>query len=146
MAGESGAEHHHRTRIVLTTKTKRAIGEAIGTCEYCGVSRPPEELEVLPIGMLSGNPDRPYENPANALIVLCRDHYRQVKEGTLKKTVLKLKVTKRPDKKKKAIRGILQKLDRTYDGANVDKYRNPVVFGVGAFVKDQPGHHRERSR
>ena len=142
MTGESGAEHHRRTRVVLTTKIKRAICEAVGACEYCGASHPPEELDVLPIGMPSSSPDRPYENPANALIVLCREHYRQAKEGTLGKTVLKANVTKRSDKKKKAIRRQLQKLDRTYDGSNVDRYRNPVVFGVGAFMKDRPGHHR----
>jgi outer membrane receptor for ferrienterochelin and colicin len=142
MTGDSGAEHHRRTRVVLTTKIKRAICEALGACEYCGAAHPPEELEILQIGMLSGNPDRPYENPANALIVLCREHYQQAKEGTLRKNDLKTKVTKRSDKKKKAIRGQLQKLDRTYDGSNVDKYRNPVVFGVGAFMKDRPGHHR----
>lgn len=139
MTGTSGSEHHGRSRIVLTTRTKKAIRETSGACEYCGASHPPEELEVLQIGMLSANPVRPDENPANAIIVLCRDHYEQAKAGTLKKTVLKAKVTKRPDKKKKAMRGLLMKLDRTYDGANVDKYRNPVVFGVGAFMKDRPG-------
>jgi len=142
MIGDSGAEHHRRTRVVLTTKIKRAICEAIGACEYCGASHPSEELEVLQIGMLSGSPDRPCENPANALIILCREHYRQAKEGILRKTDLKAKVTKRSDKKKKAIRGQLQKLDRTYDGANVDKYRNPVIFGVGAFMKDRTGRRR----
>ena len=141
MAGTSGSDHE-RTRVILTTRTKRSLRELIGSCEYCGATLPPDDLEVFQIGMLSGNPDRPEGNPANALIILCREHYRQATEGTLKKSDLKAKVTKRSDKKKMALRGLLQKIDRTYDGANVNKYRNPAVFGVRAYVKEQSGLRR----
>ncbi|WP_292370822.1 hypothetical protein [Methanoregula sp. UBA64] len=142
MTGTSGSDRHERTRVILTTRTKRAIRELVGTCEYCGATFPPEELDVFQIGMLSSSPERPAGNPANAIIVLCHEHHREAEEGTIRKSDLKGKVTKRTDKRKMALRGLLLKLDRTYEGANVKKSRNPAVFGVKAFVKEQSGLRR----
>jgi hypothetical protein len=142
MTGTSGSDRHERTRVILSTKTKRAIRELVGTCEYCGASFPPEELDVFQIGMLSSSPDRPEGNPANAVIVLCKEHHHEAEEGTIKKSDLKGKVTKRTDKRKMALRRLLQKLDRTYEGANVKKSRSPSVFSIRASVKEHSGLRR----
>lgn len=142
MSGTSSSDRHERTRVILSTRTKRAIRELVGTCEYCGASFPPDELEVFQIGMLSGSPERPAGNPANAIIVLCQKHHREAVEGTIKKSELKGMVTKRTDKKKMALRGLLLKFDRTYEGANVKKSRSPAVFSIRASVKEHSGLRR----
>lgn len=133
----SGSTGPERSRIILSTRTKKAIKEVIGACEFCGAQCPPEDLEVYQIGMLSTI--RPDENPAHAVIVLCREHHARAKEGAIRKTSLKSKAEKRSDKKKKAMRALLQKIDRTYNGSNVDRYQNPAIFGVGGFMKGKNG-------
>jgi hypothetical protein len=142
MSGTTSSDRHERTRVILSTRTKRAIRELVGTCEYCGASFTPDDLEVFQIAMLSGSPERPAGNPANAIIVLCQKHHHEAEEGTLKKRDLKGKVTSRPDKRKIALRGLLLKLDRTYEGANVKKSRSPAVFSIRASVKEHSGLRR----
>jgi|WetSurMetagenome_2_1015567.scaffolds.fasta_scaffold77605_3 hypothetical protein len=131
----TGPHSSSRTAIVLSAKTKTMIREIAGGCEYCDALHPPDALEVFQIGMLSGSPTRPNENPAHAVIVLCKEHYRQAFEGIIPKSDLKNKVANRPDKKKKALRTLFQ----TRTGAGVKEYRNPAVFSVGDPGKEKSG-------
>jgi hypothetical protein len=111
------------------------IREIAGGCEYCDALHPPDVLEVYQIGMLSRSPTRPDESPVNAVIVLCKEHYRQVYEGVIPKSALKNKVANRHDKKKKALRTLFQ----TRTGAGIKEYRNPAVFSVGDPGKEKFG-------
>jgi len=111
------------------------IREIAGGCEYCNALHPPDALEVFQLGMLSGSPARPDETPVNAVIVLCKEHYRQAFEGVIPKSALKLKVANRHDKKKKALRTLFQ----TRTAAGLKEYRNPAVFSVGDPGKEKSG-------
>jgi hypothetical protein len=130
-----------RTRPALSTRTKKKIKEMIGRCEYCNAEKTPAELEVHQFGALAKPSNRPDENPSNGFIVLCKNHYAQVCEGTISKFSLKSKISERTDKKKIELRSALQKCDRTYTGSNVTKVRDPRRFDV--FLKDKDGRRRE---
>lgn len=124
-----------RSRIVLSAKTKNRIIEIVGKCEYCDAKTAPGSLEVHTLGMLSRNPHRPAENPANVIIVLCKEHITQVSGGKITKATLKSRITKRPDKVKRALRALLEKHDRTYEGATVSVAHNPDRFGISEFLE-----------
>jgi hypothetical protein len=136
---ESDLSTPRRSRIALSSKTKDLIREAIGKCEYCDTKTPPGSLEVYTLGMLSGSPHRPAENPANVIIVLCKEHHLQACEGKILKSSLKSKIAKRPDKIKRTLRSLLEKHDRTYEGSNVKEVHDPDRFGVGSFLQRKPG-------
>jgi len=124
-----------RSRIVLSSKTKRQVREMVGRCEYCDCTCSPDLLEVFQIAMLSRFPNRPEENPGQVLVVLCREHFDEAVAGNIPKATLRSKIAKRPDKLKKALRSLLQKHDRTYEGSNVRETHDPNRFTVGAFLK-----------
>jgi hypothetical protein len=132
-----------RNRIALSSKTKKQVRELVGKCEYCDLGCPPESLEVFQIGMLSHFPNRPEENPAHVLVVLCQEHFHEATEGKILKTTLRSKIAKRPDRLKKSLRSLLQKHDRTYEGANVRETHDPDRFTVGAFLKKNPDDGRK---
>ncbi|HVP96408.1 hypothetical protein [Methanoregula sp.] len=132
-----------RSRIALTSKTKKQVREMVGKCEYCDRPCPPDALEVFQLGMLSRFPNRPEENPGQLLVVLCQEHFTEATAGTLLKTTLRSKIAKRPDKLKKSLRSLLQKHDRTYEGSNVRETHDPNRFTVGAFLKKNPDDARK---
>jgi hypothetical protein len=130
----SGDNASRRSRIILSSKTKMQVRDLVGKCEYCGCMS--DELEVFLLGMLSSSLHRPEENPAHLLVVLCPEHFREATKGKLLKPALRSKIAKRPDKLKKALRSLLQKHDRTYEGTNVRETHDPNRFTVGAFLKE----------
>ncbi|MEN6395186.1 MAG: hypothetical protein ABFC78_01735 [Methanoregula sp.] len=132
---ESKNQSPARSRIVLSSKTKNRIKEIIGKCEYCDANDCPGSLEVHQLGMLSRSPYRPDENPANIVIVLCEEHYLQACDGVIPKSTLKSKIAKRSEKIKRALRSLLEKHDRTYEGSNVKAVHDPDRFGIGAFLR-----------
>src|SRR5208283_325677 len=132
-----------RSRIALSTKTKKQVRELVGKCEYCDRVSPPDALEVFLLGMLSHSPHRPDDNPAQLLVVLCTEHYHEAEEGIILKPALRSKIAKRPDKLKKSLRSLLQKHDRTYEGENVRETHDPNRFTVGAFLKKNPDTNRK---
>jgi len=123
-----------RSRIVLSSKTRKQIREMVGKCEFCGKVESPDTLEIFLTGMLSRQAQRPEENPAKILVVLCQEHYMQANEGKILKSTLRSKVSKRPDKLKKSLRALLQAHDRTYEGTNVKEIHDPKRLSVGAFL------------
>jgi hypothetical protein len=141
MAEGSGSDGGapRRSRIALSSKTKKQVRDLVGKCEYCGCTS--DELEVFLLGMLSSSLHRPEENPAHLLIVLCPEHFQEATKGNLLKPALRSKIAKRPDKLKKALRSLLQKHDRTYEGTKVRETHDPNRFTVGAFLK---GNQKDR--
>ena len=85
-----------RSRIALSTKTKKQVRELVGKCEYCDRVCPPDELEVFLLGMLSRSPHRPDDNPAQLLVVLCTEHYHEAEEGIILKTGVAIQDRKAP--------------------------------------------------
>ena len=130
----SGGGASRRSRIALSSKTKKQVRDMVGKCEYCGCMS--DELEVFLLGMLSRSVHRPEENPAHLIVVLCKEHFHEATQGKLLKTTLRSKIAKRPDKLKKSLRSLLQKHDRTYEGINVRETHDPNRFTVGAFLKE----------
>ncbi|MFZ0004777.1 MAG: hypothetical protein WCC86_01570 [Methanoregula sp.] len=130
-----------RSRIALSSKTKKQIKELVGKCEHCETVNDPESLEIHQIGMLSHNPQRLDEDPMKILIVLCEEHALQAREGKILKSSLRSMTAKRSDKLKKALRALLQKADRTYEGSNVTKTHDPNRFSVGAFLSEKKDRH-----
>jgi len=126
-----------RSRIILSSKTKREIREQVGKCEYCGCKS--EDLEVFLLGLLSRSLRRPDENPAQYLVVLCRKHYDETSRGKILKSALRSRIAKRPDKLKKSLRSLVRKHDRTYEGTDVRETHDPDRFTVGAFLRGNPG-------
>jgi len=141
MAEGSGSDGGapRRSRIALSSKTKKQVRDMVGKCEYCGC--PHDDLEVFVMGMLSRSMHRPEENPAHLIVVLCKEHFHEATKGKILKTHLRSKVAKRSDKLKKALRSLLQKHDRTYEGANIRESHDPNRFTVGAFLKEKQKDH-----
>ena len=131
-----------RSRIALSTKTKKQVRELVGKCEYCDRVCPPDELEVFLLGMLSRSPHRPDDNPAPVCSSLHRALPRG-RGGDHPETGVAIKIAKRPDKLKKSLRSLLQKHDRTYEGENVRETHDPNRFTVGAFLKKNPDANRK---
>jgi hypothetical protein len=127
---EPGKKNSPKPRAALSSKTKNRIRELVGTCEYCGRETSPDQLNVYQLSPLAQPEYRKEASPANAVIVLCELHYNQVLEGQISKSSLKARITKRSDKKKKELRSVLQKRDRTYEGAGAAKIRDPSRFNV----------------
>jgi hypothetical protein len=125
-----------RSRVSLSSKTKKQIKELVGKCEHCGIESPADSLEIHQIGMQTHNPQRPDDDPTKILIILCEEHAIQAREGKILKTSLRSKIAKRSDKLKKALRALLQKSDRTYEGTNVKETHDPKWFSVGAFLSE----------
>ncbi|HNX18464.1 MAG TPA: hypothetical protein PKM50_09100 [Methanoregula sp.] len=131
-----------RSRIVLSTKTKNRIKEIVGKCEYCDAEKSPESLEIHILGMLSRSPHRPNDYPANVIIVLCKEHHHQVSTGKITKSTLKSRISKRPDKVKRALRTLLEKHDRTYEGETVNVAHNPDWFGAAEMLEREAKRRR----
>jgi hypothetical protein len=130
-----------RSRIALSSKTKKQIKDLVGKCEHCEIVNDSDSLEIYQIGMLSHNPQRLDEDPTKILIVLCEEHALQAREGKILKSSLRTMTAKRSDKLKKALRALLQKSDRTYEGSNVKKTHNPNRLSVGAFLSEKKDRH-----
>ena len=135
----TGDSTPRRSRIILSSKTKKQVCDLVGKCEYCSSITP--DLEVFVLGLLSRIPHRAEENPAQHLVVLCPAHFQDATRGRILKTHLRSKVAKRSDKLKKALRSFLQKHDRTYEGFHVREAHDPNRFTVGAFMKEK---HKDR--
>ena len=127
---EPGKNNQPKTRTALTLKTKNRIKELVGKCEYCDVTKSPAQLEVYQLSPIARPEHRKEDSPQNTLIVLCKEHHIQVSDGKISKFSLKSKIAKRSDKKKKELRSVLMKQERTYEGSGVTRVRDPRSFNV----------------
>jgi len=116
--------------MALTLKTKRRIKELVGTCEYCDIKIPPDQLEIYLLSPIALPEYRKENDPISTIIVLCNEHYAQVMDGEISKTSLKSKITGRSDKKKKELRSALRKNERTYGRSGAVRIRDPSRFSV----------------
>ena len=136
---EPGKKNPPQPRAALTSKTKNRIRELVGKCEYCDRETSPDQLDVYQLSPLAQPEYRKETSPVNEVIVLCEVHYNQVMGGQIPKSSLKAGIAKRSDKKKKELRSVLQKQDRTYEGAGAAKIRDPSRFKV--FMPDKSDRH-----
>jgi hypothetical protein len=130
-----------RPRAALTVKTKNRIRELVGKCEYCDHETSPDQLNIYQLSPLAQPEYRKESAPANAVIVRCEVHYNQVLGGQILKSSLKAKIAQRPDKKKKELRSVLQKQERTSLEFDITKSRDPALFTV--FPPDKPVRPRQ---
>ena len=137
---EPGKKNPPKTRAALTSKTKNRIRELVGKCEYCDRETSPDLLNVYQLSPLAQPDDRKETSPVNAVIVLCEVHYNQVMGGQITKSSLKARIAKRSDKKKKELRSVLQKQERTSLEFDITKSRDPSLFTV--FPPDRNGRRR----
>jgi hypothetical protein len=137
---EPGKKNPPKTRAALTSKTKNRIRELIGRCEYCDNKMSPELLNVYQLSPIAQPEYRKETSPVNAVIVLCEAHYNQVLGGQISKSSLKARIAKRPDKKKKELRSVLQKQERPSLDFDITKSRDPALFTV--FPPDRNGRRR----
>jgi len=137
---EPGKKNPPKPRAALTSKTKDRIRELIGKCEYCDRETSPDLLNVYQLSPIAQPEYRKETSPVNAVIVLCEVHYNQVLGGQISKSSLKARIAKRPDKKKKELRSVLQKQERPSLEFDISKSRDPALFTV--FPPDQNGRRR----
>jgi hypothetical protein len=137
---EPGKKNPPKPRAALTLKTKSRIRELVGKCEYCDRASSPGLLRVYQLCPLVQPEYRKETSPVNAVIVLCEVHYNQVLGGQIPKSSLKAKIAQRPDKRKKELRSVLQKQERTSPEFDITKSRDPSLFTV--FPPDQNGRRR----
>lgn len=132
MAADSKPEKNNppKTHASLTSKTKGRLKEVAGKCEYCDSKKSPDQLEVYQLSPMARPEYRKENDPVSTIIVLCKDHLAEVLKGELSKSSLKSKIAGRSDKKKKELRSILQKQDRTYGGSGITRIRDPARFNV----------------
>ncbi len=133
---EPGKKNPPKPRAALTSKTKNRIRELIGKCEYCDRETSPDQLNVYQLSPLAQPDYRKETSPVNAVIVLCEVHYNQVLGGQISKSTLKARIAQRSDKKKKELRSVLQKQERTSLEFDITKSRDPSLFTV--FPPDKP--------
>lgn len=129
-----------RRRRSISSKTRKKIAEIVGKCEFCNRDFPKDELEVYQLANLPKPPYRPDENPANSLIVLCREHHAKVKAGAISKFALKPVISHRSDKCKKQIRAALVRYEKPRPGTTGSMVRDPRMFSV--FLQDKDGKRR----
>ena len=137
---EPGKNNPPKTHAVLTSKTKGRLKEVAGKCEYCDCKKSPDQLEVYQLSPIARPEYRKENDPVSSVIVLCKDHLAQVLKGDLSKSSIKSKIAGRSDKKKKELRSVLQKQDRTCGGAGITRIRDPARFNV--FPKGQSENRR----
>jgi len=137
---EPGKNNPPKTHAVLTSKTKGRLKEVAGKCEYCDCKKSPDQLEVFQLSPMARPEYRKENDPVSTIIVLCKDHHAQVLKGELSKSSLKSKIAGRSDKKKKELRSVLQKQDRTCGSSGITRIRDPARFNV--FPKDPSDRRR----
>jgi len=137
---KTGNNQSPKARTALTTGTKKKIRELVGKCEYCDRETSPDLLDVYQLSPLAQPEYRKETSPVNTVIVLCELHYKQVTEGLIPKSSLKARIAKRSDKKKKELRSVLQKQERTSLEFDITKSRDPSLFTV--FPPDRNGRRR----